>query len=184
MRFAFIDRIIDYNGSQLRSNFCKEVTGIKGDIIVSFIGKAAVKEHMVDIEDKKNKEYIYSDKMLHFLVEHFDKDLEKTILRKRLLLSIIMQEINSKAKKNVLVRKDNGLYDKQKKLTVAVATSSLKSTLIHIGLNIVRTGAPIKVACLSDYNIVPKSFAKKIMKMYVDEMHSIKLSQKKVKSVK
>lgn len=183
MRTKFIPKKIDYDGSQLKSRFAREAAGIDGDSIVSFVGAAAVKEHMVDMEDKKNKEFIYSDNMLHFVIEHSDRDLEKAVFRKRLFLSLIMEEINKRTGRRTLFRSANGLYDGKRKLTVAVATTSPVSTLIHVGLNITRKGAPIKVACLADYRIEPKRFAKLLVRRYYDEVGSVKASTKKVKGV-
>ncbi|MFA5104299.1 MAG: DUF366 family protein [Candidatus Margulisiibacteriota bacterium] len=183
MKTKFVSKKIDYDGSQLRSHFAHNELGVTGDSIVSFVGAAAVKEHMVDMEDKRNKEFIYSDKMLHFIIEHFDRDLEKAVLRKRLFLTLVMDEINKKAGRQKLFRSGNGLYDGKKKLTVAVATTSPVSTLIHVGLNITEKGAPIKVACLEEYGIQPKRFATDLMQRYHDEIGSLSISIKKVKGV-
>lgn len=184
MKTKFINKQTSYDGSQLRSGFARTAAGIKGDSIISFIGPAAVKEHMVDLEDKKNKEFIYSDSMLHFIIEHRGKDLEKAVLRKRLFLSVIMEEANKEAGRISFFREANGLYDsKKRKLTVAVATFSPYSTLIHVGLNITRRGAPIKVSCLEDLGISPKRFALKLMRRYHDEVKSVYLSTRKVKGV-
>lgn len=184
MKTKFISKKTDYDGSQLRSHFARDEFGVAGDCIVSFIGAAAVKEHMVDMEDKRNKEFIYSDSMLHFIIEHFDLDLEKAVLRKRLFLSVVMDEMNKRAGKKKLFRAANGLYEDKKKLTVAVATTSPVSTLIHVGLNISEKGAPVKVVCLKDYRIEPKRFALDLMRRYHDEIASVMASTKKVKGVK
>lgn len=183
MRTTFIKKRIDYDGSQLRSGFARDAAGIKGDSIVAFIGPAAVKEHMVDLEDKKNKEFIYSDSMLHFIIEHMDRDLEKTVLRKRLFLSMIMDALKETSGRKTMFRDANGIYIGKRKLTVAVATFSPASTLIHIGLNITTKGAPIRVACLKELGFAPKRFALKMMRRYHNEMGSVKASTKKVKGV-
>lgn len=183
MKNKFSNKKIDYDGSQLRSHFALDDLGVAGDSVVSFIGACAVKEHMVDIEDSRKKEFIYSDSMLHFIIEHFDADLEKSIFRKRLFLSIIMEEIHKKTRVSRLRRIGNGLYDGNKKLTVAVATVSPVSSLIHVGLNISRTGVPIPVACLKDYGIDPKKLACEVMKKYCAEIESVYISKAKVKSV-
>ena len=139
MRSKFIDKTIDYTGEQLRSHYIYETFGLEGDAIIGFIGACRVKEHMVDLSDKLKKEFIRSDRMLHFIIEHFDGDLEKAVLRKRLMVGIILNEIRRNTveiHRNTLYRKENGIYSGNKKLSVAVATASPVSTLIHIGLNI------------------------------------------------
>ena len=184
MRSKFSSKKTDYDGSQLRSHFIFEKFGIAGDAIVSFTGACDVKEHMVDLEDISKSEFIKSADMLHFLIEHFDNDLERTILRKRLLIAIIQEEICKAAGKPVLIRKGNGLYSGNRKLTVSVATASSVSTLIHAGLNITSEKAPVPVSTLSEFNIVPKKLAGIVMSRYCYEMDSVSSSRAKVRPVR
>lgn len=184
MLTKFIDQRIDYNGSQLRSHFILEEFGLQGDAIVSFAGKCEVKEHMVDLEDSMKKEFIKSNSMLHFIAEHFDGDLESTILRKRILIGIMLEELHKAVKKIVFNRSGNGIYEGAKKLTVAVATASPVSTLIHAGLNIETKGAPVPVTGLSEHGIDHKKFANIVLKRYCAEMDSVRASRTKVKGVR
>ncbi len=184
MKNKFTDKKTDYTGEQLRSHFIYENFDLQGDAIVSFTGGCTVEEHMVDLDDKKKKEFIFSEKMLHFLAEHFDTDLETMVLRKRLFISIMLEELNRLAGKTVFKRKDNGIYEKDKKLSVAVATVSPVSTLMHVGLNILSDNTPIKTSSLSEHKIDPKKFAIIVMKRYCSEMVSVKISRAKVKAVK
>ena len=177
MKFKFIDKTIDYTGQQLRSHYIFETFGLEGDAIISFTGACDVKEHMVDLCDKVKKEFIKSDKMLHFLIEHFDTDLEKAILRKRLLVSKIGERVNC-------ARIDNGLYRGSKKLSVAVATASPVSTLIHIGLNISSKNTPVETIGLEDLGIDPKKLALDVIELYSKEIDSIRQSRCKVMGVK
>lgn len=182
MQSKFIDKKINYTGEQLRSHFIFENFGLVGDAIVSFIGECKVDDHMVDLDDKKKKEFIYSESMLHFLIEHFDEDLEKAILRKRLLISIINEEVQMPLHE-LPVRKGNGLYIRDKKLNVAVAAKSCISTLIHIGINISSKNTPVPVVSLNELKIDPKKLATKIINKYIEEIESISISRAKVKSV-
>jgi hypothetical protein len=179
----FINKRIDYTGEQLSSHFAYRNFDLQGDSVVSFIGACDVKEKMVDLEDSKKKEFIHSDLMLHFLAEHFDCDLEKAILRKRLLIAIMLEEICKYTKKRGLIRSNNGIYMKDEKLTVAIATISPVSTLIHAGLNISSKNTPVKTIGLFDLGIKPEMLADKVMKRYCDEMGSAALSKTKVKGV-
>ncbi len=190
MRSKFIDKTIDYTGEQLRSHYIYETFGMEGDAIIGFIGVCRVKEHMVDLSDKLKKEFISSDRMLHFIIEHFDGDLEKAVLRKRLMVSIIGEHI-SRVRVNdhsplpaSLCRRDNGLYIGDKKLSVAVATASPVSTLIHIGLNISSKNTPVKTIGLKDLGIEPKKLALDAIELYRREIDSIRESRCKVAGVK
>lgn len=184
MKSKFIEKTINYDGSQLRSHFIFENFGIPGDAVISFVGACEVSGNMVDLDDKRKKEFIFSESMLHFLVEHFDENLEKAVLKKRLLISIINEEVSCAAKKNLLMRSGNGLYFGKNKFNVAVATKSCISTLIHVGINISSRNTPVPVIALNDMKINPKELAKIVMNRYIDEINSVKMSLAKVKSVR
>jgi len=67
-------------------------------------------------------------------------------------------------------------------LSVSIATKSLTSVLIHIGLNIDPTGAPVAAIGLTrDLNISDiKGFAKEVMVKYSQEIDDIILASTKV----
>ncbi len=177
MRSQFIDKKIDYDGSQLKSHWIFDMTGVLGDTVVSFIGGCDVSlDHMVDLVDKKNKCKIFSKKMLHFILEHFDTDIEKAILRQRLFVSIMAQILK-------VERRGNDLYDGDAKINVSIATASAVSSLIHVGVNIVSDGTPVKTKGLNDYNIDPKIFAEDVMKRYISEMEGVAEARCKVRGV-
>ncbi|MCL0063341.1 DUF366 family protein, partial [Peptococcaceae bacterium] len=72
----YIDKRINYDGTQLRSLWAFRQFGIQGDSIISFRGKCDVPlSNMADVLDVLNKDSIFSEDMLHFIVEHFDMDL-------------------------------------------------------------------------------------------------------------
>ncbi|MFC1560102.1 DUF366 family protein [Candidatus Margulisiibacteriota bacterium] len=183
MKGKFINKKIDYTGEQLRSKFARKFN-LSGDTIVAFIGGANVVEHMVDLEDIGNNEFIFADSMLHFIVEHKEADLEKAVLRQRLLISLIKQLINGVYKKRSVIMDGDDLYSGNRKLSVSIATKSPKTTLIHVGLNITQKGTPVKTVGLSDLGIKPKALAKKVISAYINEVFDIKHATKKVKKVK
>lgn len=173
-----------YRGTQLRSLWIEEVAQLKGDAIVAFIGGADVPvEHMVDLEDVARFAPIFSEEMLHFIVEHFDKDLEKMVLRQRLLIAIILEALKKFPQCSKIERSGNDLYDGKAKLSVSVATKSPVSCLIHTGINISSKNTPVLTKGLKDYDIDPKTLSQEIMKRYVKEMAEIEHAQTKVRSV-
>lgn len=183
MKSKFISKVIKYDGSQLTSHFAYLNFGLCGDTIVSFIGPCRVKEKLVDLEDSLNHKFIYSPQMLHFLVEHFELDLEKAILRQRLLMSLIQQKLNAHLKKFIFRREGDDLFAGRQKLSVSIATLSPVSALIHVGLNIGTAGTPVLTCGLSDYNVKAKEFARAVMQSYLVEMAGIKFSRCKVVGV-
>lgn len=184
LKFLYLDKTIDYDGQQLRSHWIFDQTGIYDDMIIGFSGKADVNlDHMVDLEDVMNKAPIYSEKMLHFIVEHFDENLDLAIGRQRLLISIIKDIIEEEVQEIKLVRKGDDLYFDHKKLSVSIATRSQISTLIHVGLNISTNKTPVPTYGLDDLGLKDSILAKKIMERYVQEINSMRLARVKVKSV-
>lgn len=183
MKSKFIKKRITYTGEQLHSKWAQNFR-IKGDSIVAFIGPARVVEHMVDLEDIKKKAFIYSDLMLHFIVEHFGMKLPEAVARQRLLMALIAEHLNHHLSRLRIQRSGDDLYDGKKKLSVSIATLSPVSAMIHVGLNITTSGTPVPTIGLKDYKIRPQSFARGIMQAYLGEVTGITKATKKVRPVR
>jgi len=179
-----LDTPILYDGIQLRSYWIRDLTHLSGDAIVSFRGPANVPiEKMVDLEDVARNAPIYSEDMLHFIVEHFDLDLEKMVLRQRLLVAIIQDLLKKWPQCANIRRRGNDLYDGDAKLSVSVATSSPVSCLIHTGINISSQNTPVLTKGLKDYDIDPLKLAKEVLQAYVKEMEGVTHARTKVRPV-
>jgi len=190
MHKNFLKETINYTGEQLSSLWIYQNTRLCGDAIVSFVGAADVRDKMVDLEDVMKKEFIYSEKMLHFLIEHFENDLEKAVLRQRMLMVIIKDTLaihiaNNNLKVDHIRREGDDLYIDNKKLSVSIATSSPVSSLIHVGLNVSSNNTPVATfgleEILSENDII--NFANNIMDAYATELADIKKAKCKVKGV-
>lgn len=180
----FIDQEVKYIGSQLAPHWIYKNYKLQGDAIVAFCGECEVKlTEMVDIEDVINNEPIYSKYMLSFITEQFNVNLVEGVFRQRLLMCIIKEELE---KRGIFVeRKGDDLMINGGKLTVSIATKSHNSILIHTGINIDSTGAPVKACGLtSELGIVDiKEFGNTIMQRYSDEIDDIILASTKVRGV-
>lgn len=174
---------IAYTGMELSSHWIYNNFNIRGDALVAFTGPCEVREHLVDIIDRKNKKFIKSSLMLHFICEYFDTDLEKMILCQRLFISLIAQEINRLSGKYIVEQRGNDLYVSYDKLSVAIATLTPVSCVFHVGLNIETRGAPLKVTGLKRLSITPFRLAKNIFKLYTRELRCIKADRAKVRAV-
>ncbi len=96
MEKLFAGQRIDYTGEQLCSHWARRTFGLEGDCIVSFAGGCDVKpEFMVDLVDLAAGARIYSPLMLHFIIEHFEHDLGKAVLRQRLFASLTGEYLRS-----------------------------------------------------------------------------------------
>ena len=190
MKWAFITERIDYDGSQLASHFAYKTASLVGDSIVAFVGSCDVRaECMVDVADLANGCKIVSRQMLHFIVEHFDTDLARAVLRQRLLVSILQQDVNAGLREHnsdrFVERDGDDLFVSGRKLTVSVATASLVSCLIHLGVNIDPRGAPNDAIGLSE--LLPRKglepLTTDVMVKYVAEHDSVKDAMALVRGV-
>ncbi|MEK7273662.1 MAG: DUF366 family protein, partial [Candidatus Desantisbacteria bacterium] len=178
MNYKFIQKRIDYTGEELRSHWIYENFDLPGDAIVVFCGAADVDKYLVDMVDSQKKAYIYSEDMLHFIVEHFSLDLERTIAYQRLLIAIMGEAINTYLQEKQdkvcqIKRYGDDLYDGQNKLTVSIATLTTVSTMIHSGINISSKGTPVPTKGLMDYGMSTTdiaAFAETVCSGYTEEI--------------
>lgn len=185
MKAKFLSEQITYTGEQLSSLWTYKNAGIQGDSIVSFIGRAEVSQHLVDLEDLKAGAFIYSELMLHFIVEHFELDLEKAIFKQRMLMVLIKEALRRESIQLTMDRRGDDLYIDNRKLSVSIATLSPVSSLIHVGLNIYTENTPVPTYGLSeliDVSVVP-IFAQRVMSSYIEELSDIELARCKVRGV-
>ncbi len=177
MKSLYIEEEIKYIGSQLAPHWIYKNFNLLGDAIVAFTGEMDVKiTEMVDIEDVISNSPIYSKKMVSFIIEQFGISLSECVLRQRFLICIIIEELRKiLGNKFEITRSGDDIFvkidEKNKKLSVSIATKSTTSGLIHTGLNIDPTGAPVDACGLTtDLGITEiKKFAKNVMKRYIEE---------------
>lgn len=191
MKSLYINEEIKYIGSQLAPHWIYKNFHILGDAIVAFTGEMDVKiTEMVDIEDVISNSPIYSKKMVSFIIEQFGISLSECVLRQRFLICIIIEELRKiLGDKFKITRSGDDIFvninGKDKKLSVSIATKSTTSGLIHTGLNIDPTGAPVDACGLTtDLGITEiEEFAKNVMKRYIEEDTEIADAVCKVRGV-
>lgn len=191
MKSLFINEEIKYIGTQLSPHWIYKNYHLLGDAIVSFVGEIDVKiTEMVDIEDVISNSPIYSKKMISFIIEQFGISLSECVLRQRFLICIIIEELRKILKdKFEITRSGDDIFVKingiNKKLSVSIATKSTTSGLIHTGLNIDPTGAPVQACGLTtDLGITEiEEFAQNVMKRYIEENDEILDAVCKVRGV-
>ncbi len=187
MQSRFIEKEICYVGSQLAPHWIYKNFNMLGDAIVSFVGGCDVKiTEMVDLEDVLANDFIYSPKMLHFIVEHFNIPLVEGILRQRLLINIARDQITNNLPSNSkIIRSGDDLYFNEGKLSVSIATKSITSVLIHLGINIDSNNTPVKAAGLeTDMGLKNiEQIANNIINNYLQEHKQIIDASCKVRGV-
>lgn len=183
----FINETITYDGTQLSSLWAFRNYGLQGDSVVSFRGPCRVDlTEMVDLEDIRKNAPIFSTDMLHFIVEHFELDLEKTIVRQRLLTAIIKDAVQKYTGEN-LHRAGDDLFYGEKKLSVSIATLTPVSTMIHTGLNISSRDVPVPAVGLTDLGLADNEVSRlgvSICGLYAGECREIRMARCKVRGVK
>lgn len=187
MLHKFIEKEICYTGEELAPHWIYKNHNMQGDAIVSFVGECDVKlKNMVDIADVLDDSPIYSRKMLHFIVEHFNIQLVEGILRQRLLVSIARDVLlENGINPTMLLRRGDDLFYKEGKLSVSIAAKSINSALIHFGMNIDSEGTPVQTAGLkTNMNFENISqIAENIMSSYTRECDEIINASCKVKGI-
>ena len=184
MKTQLLEQEIKYEGWQLSPHWIYKNFKIQGDATVAFIGECEVNlTEMVDIEDVINDEPIYSKSMLSFISEQFNVGLVEGVFRQRLLICIIKEVLEKRGFK--ITRNGDDLFYEDKKLTVSIATKSINSILIHTGINIDSTNAPVKASGLtSELGITDiKELAQEILTNYSEEINDIIMASTKVRGV-
>ncbi|MFZ5644352.1 MAG: DUF366 family protein [Bacillota bacterium] len=183
MHVYFHNKLMEYTGHQLSSLWAYRNFGLQGDSIVCFRGPCNIsRNEMVDVEDVLSDSRIYGPDMLHFIVEHFGESLEKAVLRQRLLIAIIKDNLSWPG----LVREGDDLYLEDRKLSISIATSSPVSVMIHAALNINSDGTPVKTVGLYDRGYKDsdvENLGINVCRLYEKEMFSIRMACCKVRGV-
>ena len=188
MRTRLSDRRIDYDGSQLRSGWLAETFGLEpapDGAVAAFLGGCDVQpEFVVDLEEAASGEPIRAALMLHFIAEFPELDLEKAVLRQRLLAAVVRDELSARLPGRTIARRGDDLYEGGFKLSVSVATLSPRSALVHFGLDVDPTGAPVPARGLAEYGLDSREFARAALDAYQQETLSVRAATAKVRRVK
>jgi hypothetical protein len=117
--------------------------------------------------------------MLHFIAEHFDLDLEKAVLRQRLLAAIVRDELGGE------VRRDgDDLFLGPGKLSISIATLTPVSSKIHFGINIERElHVDVETRGLKDLGVDPTDLARRVLAQYAAQIDGILDARTRVRGV-
>lgn len=177
-----LDESLAYSGRELRSGWVARASGLDGDCGVGFMGPCSVAtEDLVDLDDVRAGSYIESALMAHVIMEHPGCPIGTAVLRQRLLVCILAGLLDGRG---VPVRRDgDDLFVGNRKLTVSIAAPSSGSSLIHLGVNIDPSGAPVPAIGLEELSVAPRALLSELLSRYGDELHSCAHAETKVRSV-
>jgi hypothetical protein len=180
MKAHLAEERIDYDGTQIHSLWAYRAFGVQGDSIVAFQGACDIPfANMVDLEDVRARSRIASPLMLHFIVEHFDRDLEKAVLRQRLLASLVRDDLGPEVR-----REGDDLFLGPGKLSISIATMTPVSSKIHFGINVERAeNVGVETRSLRDLGRDPADLARRVMARYAAEMDGVLDARTRVRGV-
>ena len=123
--------------------------------------------------------------MIHFLGEFFGITLREGVWIQRLIVSqilnyLIAEGLNARRDGDDIFVEHGGM---PKKLTVSIVTASAVSVLLHLGINIDATGAPVSAIGLSDFLIDPKKLTEYVLTWFAKEFESVERATVKVRPV-
>lgn len=183
MEIVILDAPLRYDGLQLSTSFVDRHAAGR-DAAILFVGEADVPlEHMVDLEDVEAGEAIWSPQMAHAVVEHRDLPLPEAVWRQRMLVRLAADWLAQRSGVHVDVRGDD-LFVGDGKLSVSIATTSARSSLIHLGVNVDTEGTPVKTSGLRDLRVAPREFLRALARRYADELASVRHAVSKVRPVR
>jgi len=141
-----------YDGSQINPSWAFREFAVKDSTIVSWVGPMDIQsDNLIDYEDVGLD--IKGNKMLHFIVEHFDEQPGnlRLIYHRQRLLVMITRDILKDYSVDTTQDGDDIFID-NKKLSVSIASASISSMKIHFALNVTTQGTPddVETSALED----------------------------------
>ena len=181
---AFLAEELAYTGAELRSHIVREKAGIPWDGVVAFTGACGVAgSRLVDLEDAEEQHEIIAKQMLHFIGEHFQCPLREGNLRLRLFASLTKEALEEMSPGIGVIRRGDDLFVGDRKLTVAICTSTPLSLVFHFGVNVNPLGAPVSAVGLKKFGLEAKVLGLAVLERYARECESIELALRKVRGV-
>jgi hypothetical protein len=172
------------------AHFILSEFGLRGSALVAFQGPCRVEtDHLVDWEDRLEGDRIESRLMVHFLGEFFVINLREGVLMQRLLMAQMAERLGlhlrtqADESRRQVVRSGNDLYWAERKLSVSIVTASPVSVLLHAGVNVDPTGAPVAAVGLNELGVDASDFARGILESFSREMTGVDWACAKVRPV-
>jgi hypothetical protein len=130
--------------------------------------------------------------MVHFIGEFFGMGLREGVFLQRLFMSTLGELVNetliSHGKAGDLVRRDGddlfvGQGTAARKLSVSIVTASPVSLLLHTGINIDPSGAPVPAIGLQELGVLPEQWVPRALERFKAEWESVDWACSKVRPV-
>lgn len=181
-----------YTGPELRPHFLLTELKLEGSGIGAFIGPCRVETaHLVDWEDRLANDRIEAKKMVHFIGEFFGASLREGVLIQRLFMAnafdTLRERLEASGRFGALRRDGDDLFVKgekgERKLSVSIVTASPVSQLLHAGINIDPSGAPVPAIGLAELGINPDEWVPALLDRFAKEWKGMEWACVKVRPV-
>jgi hypothetical protein len=180
--WRWLEEGIPYTGGELSSRWVSAHAGQAGDTAALFVGRCDVAtEDLVDNDDREAGATIVAARMLHVIIMHPGCDLRAAVLRQRLLACILCESLGRRG--IVPERQGDDIFVEQRKLTVSIAAPSGEACLIHLGVNVDPSGAPLDAIGLDELNIGARDLGDELMTRYAQELATAAYAETKVREV-
>jgi hypothetical protein len=177
LKTQYIEQSRPYTGTELRPHWILSEFKIQGSAVVAFRGPCEVQTgDLVDWEDRLASDHIRAREMVHFLGEFFGPSLREGVWMQRLFVGIIGDILHERFGVRTTRTGDDlwvGEGGLRRKLSVSIVTSSAVSQLLHIGINVDPTGAPVPAVGLAELSVDATSFAREALTRFAAEMNSV-----------
>lgn len=182
LRYRIVTGAMSYTGTELRSGWVKQITGLDGDAAAGFVGPCHVASgDLVDLDDARAGATIDAAEMAHVIVEHPDCDLRAGVLRQRLLVCILGEILAADGVR--LERDGDDVFIDRRKLTVSIAAPGPTGVLIHLGINVDPTGAPVRAVGLAELGLDARAVLADLLERYAGELQTAAYAETKVRQV-
>jgi hypothetical protein len=182
LSYEILDREITYTGRELRSGWVSDQTGLTGEAAVGFFGPCRVAtEDLVDLEDARAGATIESRRMAHLIVELPGCSLPAAVLSQRLLVCLLSEILVGRGVKPQ--RTGDDIFIGERKLTVSIAAPGRWGCLIHLGINVDPSGAPVPAVGLLELGVDPGELIENLLERFRAELASARRAERKVRSV-
>ncbi|RKZ33730.1 hypothetical protein DRQ33_03645 [bacterium] len=136
MDYLLVPDAMEMTIQAMRPHWALKEFDLWGDSMVIFRGPMNVTpQECIDLKEYKRGTVFPKGDLLHFVIEHFNDNLETGILRQNILVSIaeekLVHRIGSAQK---VLRWGDDLYDEDKRLTLTAVAPTLVSVKIHFGI--------------------------------------------------
>lgn len=177
-----------YTGAELAPHWISRHTEHFGSAIVAFQGPCRVAtSELVDREDSMAGAVIEARRMVHFLGEFFEGNLDLWIVWQRLFIAAFLDELLLRVSpefRQGWTRVGNDLFlthgGARRKLSVSIVTATPVSCLFHFGVNVDAGGAPVPAVGLAELGVDPETLARAVLDRWSHELASVAKARCKV----